>query len=64
MKLDITLECVTILEQVHPTPDFHQPERHVLELVDTWTIDLTLIDGHLAASKTILPTLSLLTRGV
>ena len=64
MKLDITLECVTILEQVHLTPDFHQPGRHVQELVGIWIIDLTLIDGLLAALKTIHPTLNRLIRGV
>ena len=64
MKLDITLECVTISEQVHLTPDFHQPGRHVQELVGIWIIDLTLIDGLHAASKIIRRTLNLLIRGV
>ena len=64
MKLDITLECVTISEQVHLTPDFHQREKHVQELVGTWIIDLTLIDGLHAASKTIRRTMNLLILGV
>ena len=64
MKLDITLECVTTLEPVHLTPDFHQLGRHVQELVGIWIIDLTLIDGLHAASKIIRRTLNLLIRGV
>ena len=56
MKLVTTLECITTLVLQLRQINIRQQESSALELVDTWTIDRTLINGQRAALRITLLT--------